>query len=183
MFKVGDTVVHPSYGVGVVVEIKRLRSLGSGKRYYSIKLLGQPETLVMVPVTKAEKVGLRPPIRQSKLSQIWRVLRADPEALPDKHDERYALLRDKLHGGDVFQVAEALRDLAWRREERDHLTTEGKRLYEEGMGFLVGEIASVQSNDPAAVEDQILRMLRESMRPDTTMLYRNRYPPASAGEL
>ena len=159
MFKVGDTIVHPGYGAGVVTEIKERRSLGSGKRYYSLALLGQPETTVMGPVGNEEKVGLRRPILQSKIGQVWRVLRAAPQELPSNHEKRYALLRDRLEDGDVLRVAETLRDLAWRWEEKRHLTIRGKRLYETSLELLASEVAGAQGSDFETVEAQISKRL------------------------
>jgi CarD family transcriptional regulator len=162
-FQVEDAVVHPDYGAGVVTEIKERHSLGAAKRYYSIDLLGEPGTIVMVPVGRAESVGLRRPIPEKGLSRLWRILRAEPGALPSDHKERYALIQDKLQDGDFFRIAEAVRDLAWRREEKQHLTTVGKRLYETGLGFLAGELAVVQGSDVRAAEAQIADRLEASI--------------------
>jgi RNA polymerase-interacting CarD/CdnL/TRCF family regulator len=76
---------------------------------------------------------------------------------------RYALLKDKLRGGDVFMIAEALRDMAWRKEQRKGLTTEGARLYEHSMNFLSAEIAIAQGSDFADAEIQISRTLTDSI--------------------
>jgi len=167
MFRVGDTIIHPRFGAGVVIDIKELGFLGNEKKqYYSIDLLGQRETVVMVPARRAAKVGLRYPVSESKLSEVWHILRTEPGALPDNHDRRCELLSDKLHGGDVVQIAEVLRDLAWRREEKRHLTIRGKRLYDEGMMFLAGEIASIQDGDLGAAEERISKMLMASLLPE-----------------
>jgi CarD family transcriptional regulator len=163
MYHVGDMVVHPDYGAGVVTEVRRRNSLGTGKQYYSIELLAHAETVVMVPVGAEERVGLRAPISRSHLGQLWRVLRADPNTLPSDHNQRYALLKDKLAGGDVFQIAEAIRDLAWRKEEKRHLTARGKRLYERGMMLLASEIAGAQGEDLDAAETQIANRLTASI--------------------
>jgi RNA polymerase-interacting CarD/CdnL/TRCF family regulator len=93
----------------------------------------------MVPLSKAESVGLRQPIPKVRLSRLWRILRGKPEALPDRHKERYALIEGKLHEGD--------RDLAWRREEKRTLTRAGARLYETGPGFIASEVAGAQGSD------------------------------------
>jgi CarD family transcriptional regulator len=159
-FAVGDTIVHPNYGAGVVKDIKELDFFGSEKkRYYSIDLLSEPGTVVMVPVRNADKVGLRSPIPRSKLGQVWRVLRSDPQALPSDHKERYALVKDKLGCGDAIQIAEALRDMAWRREQKRSLTTEGKRLYERALRFLSAEVAVAQGSDSSSAEMQISQTL------------------------
>jgi CarD family transcriptional regulator len=162
-FQVGDTVVHPNYGAGVITEIEERRSLGPRKRYYSIELLGDEQTTVMVPLDREESVGLREPISKARLSRLWRILRGEPEDLPDEHKERYAVIEGKLEQGDIFQIAEAVRDLAWRREEKNKLTKVGMRLYETGLGFLASELAGVQGSDVDTAEAQIAERLEASI--------------------
>jgi CarD family transcriptional regulator len=162
-FQVGETVVHPHYGAGVITEIQERHSLGPRKRYYSIELLGDPQTTVMVPLGKEESVGLRQPIPKARLSRLWRILRGKPEALPDEHKERYALIEGKLEEGDLFQIAEAVRDLAWRREEKRKLTKVGGRLYETGLGFIASEVAGVQGSDVDMAEAEIAERLDASI--------------------
>jgi len=162
-FQVGETVVHPNYGAGTISEIRERRSLGARKRYYSIELLGDPGTTVMVPLGNENKVGLRQPIPKDRLSHLWRVLRAEPQVLPSEHKKRYAVIEDKLQDGDVFQIAEAVRDLAWRREEKRDLTRVGKRLYETGLDFLASELAVVQGSDVHTAEAQIVERLEANI--------------------
>lgn len=162
-FQVGETVVHPNYGAGVITEIKERSALGPTKRYYSIELLGDEQTTVMVPLGKEESIGLRQPIPKSRLSQLWRILRAEPESLPDEHKERYAVIEGKLEEGDVYQIAEAVRDLAWRREKKNHLTRVGKRLYETSLEFLASELAGVQGSDVETAQAQIAERLEKSI--------------------
>ena len=162
-FQVGETVVHPDYGAGVITEIQERRSLGPSKRYYSIELLGDPRTTVMVALDKEVSVGLRQPIPKARLSRLWRILRAEPEVLPDEHKERYAVIEGKLEEGDIFQITEAVRDLAWRREEKRNLTTVGGRLYETGLGFLASELAGVQGSDVDTAKAQIAERLADSI--------------------
>jgi CarD family transcriptional regulator len=162
-FEVGETVVHPHYGAGVITEIQERHSLGPRKCYYSIKLLGDPQTTVMVPLDKEENVGLRKPIPKVRLSRLWRILRGRPQALPDKHKERYAVIEGKLEEGDLFQIAEAVRDLAWRREEKRKLTQVGGRLYETGLGFIASELAGVQGSDVDTAEAEIAERLEASI--------------------
>jgi len=154
MFQVGDRVVYPNYGVGTVTEIKARHTLGRNKQYYSLQLLDQPETVVMVPVGAEERTGLRRPVVEAKLGRVWRVLRGDPTTLPSDHEKRCTLLDEKLNSGDVFAIAEVLRDLTWWQKVKRPLTIRGRRLYERGMALLAGEVASVQ--DSAFVDAEIL---------------------------
>jgi CarD family transcriptional regulator len=162
-FQVGDTVVHPNYGAGVITEIQERHSLGPSKRYYSIQLIGDEQTTVMVPLGKEESVGLRQPIPRDRLGHLWGILREQPAALPEEHKARYALIEGKLQEGDAYQIAEAVRDLAWRREEKNKLTKVGKRLYETGLGFLASELAGVQGSDVDTAEAEIAEQLEASI--------------------
>jgi CarD family transcriptional regulator len=163
VFQLGDKVVHPVHGAGTIVEIKERRSLGNARRYYSISLLSQPKTVLMVPVKTAQEIGLRMPLRQSDLSQVWCVLKDDPEVLPTDHEQRYELLRDRMRDGDALHIAAALRDMAWREETERRLTKQGKQLYEESLMLLAGEVAIAQDGNLAAAEAQIVATLRANL--------------------
>lgn len=168
MFKAGDAVVHPVRGAGVVKGVEEREWRGSSAQYYRIGLLSQPGSSLMVPIETAKKIGLRRAIPQSRLRLVWGVLRADPSKLPPDHKERYQFLEDKLHAGKVLQVAEAVRDMAWRQQQEGRMTTRGKRMYEEGMTLLAGEIAATQSIGLADAETQVREKLKESLSPETT---------------
>lgn len=162
MFKEGDAVVHPIRGAGVVECLEERQWQGDDTLYYRIDLLSQPGSSLMVPVEAAKKIGLRRAVSRSRLKQVWRVLCTDPQGLPMEHKERYELLEEKLHAGEVLRLAEAVRDMAWRQQRRG-LTTRGKRMYEEGMALLAGEIAAAKGIGYADAETQIRERLRQSL--------------------
>jgi len=164
MFQVGDTCVHPDYGAGIITAIKEMGFLGNErKRYYSIELISQPGTTVMVAVKNEEKVGLRSPIARRKLSRVWHILRDSPRTLPSDHNERYALLQEKLLHRDILEIAKILRDLAWRKEDRNSLTVRGKQLYEKSLELLASEIAGAQGSEFDTAETQIVDRLDASI--------------------
>jgi CarD family transcriptional regulator len=166
MFDTGDAIVHPTRGVGVVVDIQEREWQGSRSQYYQIELLGrEPSLKLMIPIEEAEGLGIRRAIHQSEVGQVWRVLGSEPEDLPENHKMRHRLLNEKLHAGDVFGVAEVLRDLTWRQREEDHLTTRGKRIFKEALMFLAAEIAAAQGVDVAEAEIEIRGKLREIRSP------------------
>ena len=169
MFKAGDAIIHPVRGAGVVICVEERQLRGNSALYYRINLLGQPGTRLMIPVSAAETLGLRCVIQQSELKKVWHVLRATPKTLPDNHKKRYELLDDKLHTGDVFQVAEVVRDMTWRQQREGSLTTIGKQRYEEGIKILTGEIAAVQGVDLDDAEAQVRAKLMESLSPTTVV--------------
>jgi CarD family transcriptional regulator len=167
MFKAGDAIVHPLRGAGVVERVEERQWRGSNDLYYRITLLGQPGTKLMVPTAAAEELGLRHAIPQSKLNKVWRVLRATPDTLPSDHKQRYKLLEEKLHTGNVFQVAEVVRDMTWRQQRKGRLTTVGTRRYKEGIKMLAGEIAAVQGVELSNAEAQIHARLEEILSSST----------------
>ena len=152
-FKPDDAVMHPIRGAGVVEGVEEREWLGSRTSYYRIALIYPPGTGLWIPVSTAEEVGLRCAISPSKLDQVWRVLRDDPEPLPDDHRERYRSLEQHLSSGHTLQIAKAVRDLAWRQKQRGRQT--GQQLYDRGMQLLAGEIAVTQGVSLVEAEAQI----------------------------
>jgi CarD family transcriptional regulator len=163
MFKVGDAVIHPIRGAGVVVRVMERKWRGSKGVYYQIELMGQPDTKLMVPTDAVDSLGLRLAISPSKLGRVWSVLREDPEKLPSNHKKRYKVVDSKLHTGDIYQVAEVVRDMAWRQQKEGNLTTMGKRRYKEGMRILAGEIAAVAEVEMDDAKAQIQSKLTERL--------------------
>jgi RNA polymerase-interacting CarD/CdnL/TRCF family regulator len=174
-FKIGDAVVHPIRGAGVVTDIEELRRDGGDKEYYKIELLSHVHTNLMIPVKDAAARGLRRAIRQSKLNRVWRVLRDTPDKLPADHRERQALLERRLASGDLMQVAEAVRDLAWRQHKNNGLTATGRRLYRQGIHLLAGEVAAAEGTDLTDGEAQVRNQLWEVMLPRKTDQTQPRY--------
>ncbi len=169
MFREGQTVVHPEYGAGKVQAIRMLSSLGDSERaYYAIRLIGDPDTIVMVPLEREEEIGLRTPIREEELKSVWRVLRADPGELPSNYKRRCSLLEQKLSEGGLLAMAEVVRDLAARRETEQHLTVRGKRFFEEAMQRLVSEVAGAEGSDFGTAESEIADALHTHSASVTT---------------
>jgi CarD family transcriptional regulator len=161
-FAAGDAIVHPVRGAGVVERIVERPWQGNAESFYRIKMLGRSGTMLMIPTSVAEDLGMRYAISPSGLEQLWRVLLGAPMSLPSKHTELAAVLQDKLATGDVLKVAEVVRDLAWRRlETRSGSTAKG--LYEDGIRLLVGEIAATQRIEFADAEILVRARLRKRL--------------------
>jgi CarD family transcriptional regulator len=161
MFKVGDAIIHPIRGAGIIVDLVKRQWHGNDRMYYKVELLSHPDTNLIIPTGAVERLGMRQAVSKSELKKVWRVLCSVPNKLPSDHKKRYAALDDKLHTGDVFQVAELVRDMARRRQEEGKLTTVGKRKYDEGISILAGEIAAVQGVDVSEAETQVREKLME----------------------
>jgi CarD family transcriptional regulator len=151
VFNVGDKLVHPAYGAGTIVDIQDKQIGDEQRTYYIIELLSQAGTL-MVPVTRASAVGLRPPIK--KPNRVLQVLASEPLLLSDDHRERQELIGGDIRSGNVLKISEAVRDLAYR-DKAGRLTEADLRLYRKAQEFLVGELALSQDIDVETARDQV----------------------------
>jgi len=161
MFDVGEAVVYPGYGAGEVQEITTLSTLGPPKRYYLIRMLDGSDTEVWVPVKQAEEKGVRRPMDESRLAEIWERLDAEAEELPSDHNKRYAIIRERLDDGAATEVAEAVRDLWHKDSHVRKLTSEGKRLYDAALSMLSGEVAVMLGTDHETAAARIAERLRD----------------------
>jgi CarD family transcriptional regulator len=161
-FKVGEVAVHPAYGAGVVAGIKERQRNGNREFYYTIELLDQPGTNLIVPFSVVGERGVRRPVSKARLEQLWHTLNTDPTLLPSDYRTRYKLLIEKLHDGNPLKLVEALRDMAWRRQRRGSLTDRETELYKRGVSLLAGEVAATQDIDVEEARHRIRERLVNS---------------------
>jgi CarD family transcriptional regulator len=139
MFKIGDKVVHPYHGAGMIIGIEEKKFLDECGRYYIIELVAC-DGVVMVPIDKVQKIGLRQVSETSTISRVMDVLASPPDNLSGDHRERQARAEEKLKTGDIIEVTEVVRNLAWRNKQK-RLTMADNRLYQRAQAFLASELA------------------------------------------
>ncbi len=155
MYEIGDAVVHPTRGAGIVVDIVERSVDDRPVPYLEIELLSKTSTRLMIPAERAEALGLRPAISEEELEEVWRILQAEPQELPAHSRKRFSYLKDKLSTLDIVQVAEVVRDVLWMQDEEGGLKTRDKNIYQEGIKFLAGEIAAIRSISLSQAESEI----------------------------
>lgn len=141
MLKKGDAVVHPSHGAGVLADTAIWQVSGVERRYHRIELVSGRGTL-FIPIDQVNEAGLLPVPGNDEL--IISVLSDQPQELADDYQKRKANLAAKVHSGNIAQVAEALRDLAWRERETK-LSDGDSHLKSEAQELLAG-VLSLQLN-------------------------------------
>ena len=161
MFDIGDKVVHPTHGAGLVKGIKEQDLLEQFHRYYVIDLVVDDRTL-MIPVSNAEEIGLRSISQKPVLSQVWHTLDATAETLSDDYKKRQKRIQEKLKTGDAIKVAEVIRDLSALKRE-DHLTSFDTKLLERAQQFLASEVALVEGVQVGKAEQMISETLDNGM--------------------
>ncbi len=153
MFNKGDTVVYPHHGAGRIVEIVEQDHQGATRTYYHIRILHN-DMNVMVPVDGVEKAGIRPVISESEVEEVLGVLRDDPTRMPVNWSHRIKHNREKIKTGDVFEIADVVRNLALRDHEKG-LSTGEKQMFSKVKRILASEIMYAKQ----MAEDDAVRFL------------------------
>ncbi len=138
MYSVGDKVVYPHHGAGKIMKIESKDVLGQQRDYLTIQILHNDMT-VMVPVENADRAGLRKVVESDVVDQVLEVLRGDPTKMPKNWSRRYKHNRDKLKTGDIFEVAEVVRNLAIRHADKG-LSTGEKQMFSKAKKILASEL-------------------------------------------
>ena len=153
MFRAGDTVVYPHHGAGRILEIVEHGFGGRPRLFYSIQILHNDMT-VMVPVDGAEKAGIRAVISEPMVAEVVGVLRDDATKMPKNWNRRVKHNREKIKTGDVFEIADVLRNLALRDREKG-LSTGEKQMFSKVRRILASELMYAMKTR----EDDALRFL------------------------
>ena len=116
MFNIGDKIVYPMHGAGTIDSIEEKDVLGEKQSYYILKMPG--EVKVMVPIAKAEQVGVRSIIDKSSADQVFKVLEQDETEMNKNWNKRYRDNMDKLKSGDIYEIADVVRNLSFKQKEK-----------------------------------------------------------------
>ncbi len=155
LYTVGDKVVYPHHGAGKIMKIEQKEVLGQLREYLTIQILHNDMT-VMVPVENADRAGLRKVVESDVVDQVLEVLRGDPTKMPKNWSRRYKHNRDKLKTGDIFEVAEVVRNLAVRHADKG-LSTGEKQMFSKAKKILASELMYARDFD----EEQATQFLEE----------------------
>ena len=153
MYNVGDKVVYPHHGAGKIIEISECDVSGECRYYLTIQILHNDMT-VMVPVESAERAGIRAVVDSVVVDEVIGVLRDDPTNMPQNWNRRYKHNRDKIKTGDVFEVADVVRNLALREADKG-LSTGEKQMFGKVKKILASEFMYAKH----IPEDEAMRYL------------------------
>jgi len=148
-FEIGDNVVYPHHGAGQVLKKELKKMFGEEQEYLTIKILHNDMT-VMVPCCNAGIAGLRRVIDEETVKKVLAVLEDDVSEMPKNWNRRFKHNRDKIKTGDIYELAEVVRNLALREHEKG-LSTGEKQMYTRAKKILASELmyALEKSEDDA----------------------------------
>ena len=152
MFNVGDKIVYPMHGAGTIDSIEEKDILGEKQSYYILRMPG--EVKVMIPTAKAEAVGVRNVIDKQSAEKVIGILEQD-ETLMDKNwNKRYRDNMEKMKSGDIYQVADVVRNLSFKQKEKG-LSTGEKKMLNNAKQILVSELVLAEH----ATEDEVEKLV------------------------
>lgn len=159
MFSLGDKVVYPMHGAGVIETVEQKEILGEIKSYYVLKMpIG--EMKLMIPVDNVNNIGLRNIIDNSAVEKVYEILKQGAVLNDSNWNKRYRDNMVKMKTGDIFEVAQVVRDLTYRDREKG-LSTGEKKMLVSAKQMLVSEIALSTNSDGKGIQEYLDNIINE----------------------
>ena len=152
-FDVGDRVVYPQHGAAVI-EKRETKSFFGEEREYLVLKVAFGDLTVMVPADNTDEVGLREVINDEEVEEVFAVLRKKEARMPTNWSRRYKNHVEKLKSGDIYQVAEVVRNLSIRDKDKG-LSAGEKRLLNRARQILVSELTFALEVDEETAEKRL----------------------------
>lgn len=153
MFQVGDKIVHPMHGAGVIDSIVQKKVNGVVREYYILKLpVGG--MLVMIPTENSDEIGVRAVVRQEEADKVIAAIPGIEVDMTQNWNRRYRENMLRLKSGDLIEVARVVKGLMLRDEDKGLSTGERKMLH-SAKQILISEIVLSQSVSYEDVEARI----------------------------
>jgi len=171
MFNVGDKVVYPMHGAGTIEGIEEKNILGDKQSYYIIKMPG--EVKVMVPTAKAEEIGVRDIIDEISAKKVFKVLETNCTEMSMNWNKRYRDNMEKMKSGDVYEIADVVRNLSFKQKEKG-LSTGEKKMLLNAKQILVSELTLAGNSNKEEIEELVDNKINVSF---------NEYNKASSEEI
>src|SRR6202165_584377 len=159
-FELGDHVVYPHHGAGKVMKKEEMEILGERREYLTIKILHNDMT-VRVPTENAALAGLRRVIDEETVKKVLDVLRDEVSEMPKNWNRRFKHNRDKIKTGDIYELAEVVRNLSLRESE-EGLSTGEKQMVSRAQKMLASELMYALDKDETEAEQYLDGLLANS---------------------
>ena len=159
-FELGDHVVYPHHGAGKVMKKEDMEILGEKREYLTIKILHNDMT-VRVPTENAAIAGLRRVIDEETVKKVLDVLRDEVSEMPKNWNRRFKHNRDKIKTGDIYELAEVVRNLSLRESEKG-LSTGEKQMFTRTKKILASELMYALDKDEEEAENYLDELLADS---------------------
>ncbi len=153
MFSVGDKIVYPMQGAGIIQKIEEKKILGESRLYYILKLPGN-DINIMIPVDSGESIGIREVSSPEEMAEVIKLLGQESTPMDSNWNRRYRENMDKLKSGDIKQVAGVVRNLI-RNDRSKKLSTGERKLLTGAKRILVSELILSMNLTQDEAEDMV----------------------------
>lgn len=152
-FKIGDKVIYPNHGLGVVEKVEEKTILGTTCGFFHLKILSN-ETTVLVPVANVDNVGLRRAITDEEVERLFQLL---GDGKIDNHQNwkgRFKDNSDKMRTGSIYDMADVLKSLTFLAKSKS-LSFREKRMLDRAKALIISEISEVMQTTVADIEERV----------------------------
>lgn len=157
MFDIGDKIVYPMHGAGIIEGIEEKKILGETRRYYVLKI-PCGDMKIMIPVESSDDIGVRAIGDAESFSRIMDTLSAKSSDMPGNWNRRYRENMERLKTGDILEVAGVVRNLV-RTDHEKKLSTGEKKLLTNARQILVSELVLISGKNPEEINEYILKAI------------------------
>lgn len=162
MYKIGDSVVYPMHGAGVIEDIENKEVLGKRQSYYVLRMpIGDMK--VMVPMENAAEVGMRDVIEKKEAEKVLEAFRTAETDVIQNWSKRFRDNMVKIKSGDVFEVATVVKSLMLRDKQKG-LSTGERKMLTNAKQILISEIVVATGNDRESIESRLIEMVEEELQ-------------------
>jgi CarD family transcriptional regulator, regulator of rRNA transcription len=152
-FKIGDKVVYPNHGLGVIEQIEK-REIGDRmEEFLRLRIMGNDST-VMVPRGNTANVGLRPIVSRKEIESVFDVLKDTRIKVFDDWKGRFQENSDKMRTGSITEVAMVFKSLTHLSLQKN-LSYRERRMLDRARYLIVSEIAEVEKMKTEDVEIKV----------------------------
>lgn len=155
--KIGDKVIYPNQGLGVIENIQEENYFGQDFQIYHVRILAN-DTLVLVPFSNAEEIGIRKPISEESIQDIFDFIRNGGVDVTMNWKGRYKEHIDLMKSGTIQDMALVLKSLYYLQLIKP-LSFREKKMMEKAKELIVTEISEVSCSPFEEIEIQVLEML------------------------
>lgn len=157
MFNIGDKVVYPMHGAGVIEGIEEKEILGEKRKYFIMRMpIGDMK--VMVPVDNVEDVGVREIINNEDMDRVISILKGSKSSMPQNWNRRYRINMDRIKSGDIFEIAAVVRNLLMMDMEKG-LSTGERKMLSSAKQMLFSEMVLVSDSDIEKIEQIVIEAI------------------------
>lgn len=158
MFEIGDKIVYPAHGAGVIVDIETKVILGEKREYYVLKIPVN-EMKVLVPLGSMDSVGVREIKTAEEMDAVIDVLKdTSMEKMPTNWNRRYRFHQDKIKTGDLKEIAKVIKNLECLDREKS-LSTGERKILNTARQIILSEMVLVYDKS----YDEVVRLVDETM--------------------